>query len=509
MRNVGCFYLSTFTAIAASGCSCASTRTSPAGDASAVDATAPAVDAAAPASDAGASASDGGDADATSMPDDSSWVVTFGSVEHDYPMDVDADDAGNVVVGGYFSAPFTIDGTTVPYDGGRLDAFVAKLSRDGDLVWARTVAGSGAEREVDVAVGADGSVVFATEHDAPLVVDGTTVEHRGSIDFVVVTHEPDGAVRWVRSFGGPDMELQPRVAVDGTGDVLLAAMYEGTVSFDSTELTAVDARDIVVARLAASDGRVLWARTYGGGADESAYRIETDDAGDVVLVGWYGNTIDFGGGPLSGGAAFVAKLAGADGAHRWSVSSIGEGNDAACGLAIGRDGSVLVSGWFQDELDLGGGRHIAFASTDLWLARLDGATGAHRWSRAFGGSSVDSSCSVGALRDGTGLFGGIFSRSIDLGGEPFTATAQGGFITGRADVDGAHVHSAHLGELVHVHDIEVDGDDAVLALGTFVDERELFGHTVSSVGGTDAFLARVPSRALESHAAAIGGSPSR
>jgi hypothetical protein len=437
------------------------------------------------------------DGEADGGPEDPLWVVPFGGTLDDYGMGVEAGPAGNVVVCGYYGSALDFAGTTLPF-AGALDAFAATFDPTGVLRWVRTVGGPGEERETGVAVDASGAVVLATEYSAPLEVDGLAVTHFGATDLLLVEYSAAGAVVWVRSFGGTATELQPRVAFGPTGDLYFTAMFEGTVDFGGTPLTAADARDIVVARLSSVDGSTVWARAFGGGADDSAYGIAVDASENVTLTGWFGNSIDFGGGMLSPGGAFVARLAGTDGSHVWSRAPVGGGNVSGCGLALDASGGAFVTGWFQDTLDPGGGPLTAVDFTDLWLASYD-AAGGHRWSRAFGGPSVDSSCAAAVTRDGDVVFGGFFNNTIDLGGGPLVAVAPSdGFLARQAGGDGASVWAIGLGGAGgdHVSDLAVDDGDAVLVTGDYSAAFEFLGVPVPVVGASDGFVAHVPARVL-------------
>jgi len=444
-------------------------------------------------SDADAGNDSGGDADCGA---DKLWVVTFGSALDDYGMDVELDDEGNVFFCGYYGGLLDFAGTPLPF-AGSLDVVVAKLSRSGRLRWVSTVGGPGEEREPGIAVDRAGNVALATEYSAAFELDGRMIEHYGQSDLLLVKYTPDGAVSWVRTFGGPGQEFVPRIAFDSEGDLFLVAEFEGTVDFDEQRLTASDSEDLVIARLDGTNGAVLWAKSYGGFADESAYAIVADPSGDVAVTGWFANNIDFGGGMLSPGGAFVAKIAGADGTHRWSKVLTNGENESGCGLALTASGDVFVSGWFQGELDFGGGTLAAVDFTDLWVARYDAATGAHRWSRSFGGPLVDSSCTAATTINGDVVIGGYYTREIDFGGGPLDSPF-GGFFARLSGADGAHVWSHAIsgpgGE--NVANVAIRTDDLVVITGDFSETLTFFGEPMESHGQSDGFIVSVPAHLL-------------
>ena len=61
----------------------------------------------------------------------------------------------------------------------------------------------------------------------------------------------------------------------------------------------------------------LWSKGIGGSGNDEAYSVAVDPAGNVVIVGHFSNSVDFGGGALVSAGAFdifVAKYD-ANGAH--------------------------------------------------------------------------------------------------------------------------------------------------------------------------------------------------
>src|SRR5262249_25484829 len=120
---------------------------------------------------------------------------------------VAVDGSGNVLVTGTFTGTVNFDpnaGTTSFSAPGRNDVFVAKYDPNGNLLWARDVAGSA-----------------------------------GSID--------EGYA----------------LAVDGSGDVAVAGSFQNTATFGSTALTAGGTFESFVAELSPS-GTFLWAGATAG-----------------------------------------------------------------------------------------------------------------------------------------------------------------------------------------------------------------------------------------------------
>ncbi len=103
-----------------------------------------------------------------------------------------------------------------------------------------------------------------------------------------------------------------------------------------------------------------------------AASVAADSGGAVVLTGYFSQSIDFGGGQLVSAGnldGFLAKFA-PDGSHAWS-RRFGD-SEAQAGYCIATDATdnVLVTGTFGGSMDFGNGPLVASGSADTFLAKL-------------------------------------------------------------------------------------------------------------------------------------------
>ncbi|MFN7149477.1 MAG: hypothetical protein ACK4V6_08345 [Microthrixaceae bacterium] len=253
-----------------------------------------------------------------SFADDGSvrWARSFGGPGPDGCNEVVVTGDGTTItsmdtVGSGEAAPAS------PDVGPSRDTVLMSLDRDGNRMWSRAVGGPGGQRGKAIAVGSDGTVAFGGDTSGPLVVDGVTTDVPGRrADAFVSLWDADGALRWVRTWGGPGADLVKGVAVVDDG-VIAVGPISGTVDIGGHSIDAGAEADLVVAHLSAQ-GDVDWLGSVRADGPLTGAEITTGTNGGIL----------FGIRPVAG-----LELVGADGA-------VVGASDAAQLVQWNADGSV-------------------------------------------------------------------------------------------------------------------------------------------------------------------------
>ena len=360
------------------------------------------------------------------------------------------DAAGNIYITGSL-----FNSTTIDYGGGTLNGpgmYIAKFNSSGVHQWS-ALYGAGTPR----AIAADNAnVVVAGYTSTGLDFGGGTVGNAGGNDAFVAQFTSAGAHAWSAGFGDADDQGAMDVAIDPSGNVLLAGSMEGTVDFGGGGLTA-NLLDMFVAKFNSS-GAHQWSQVFDGlftpgGGILVEVNIAAGPSNEVAVAGEFRNSVDFGGGTLTSNGFSDIYLAAfnAAGAHQWSASygTLG-GSDKPTDVSIDGAGNVLMCGDMADDMDLGGGT-VSFVGDPLnfdrniYLALYEGS-GAHLFSNAFGPKANQSSCGFDA--GDQIVISGRGGTSIDLGGGPlspadyFVARFEGaaGPPTGIGDIPASTKH---------------------------------------------------------------------
>jgi hypothetical protein len=213
------------------------------------------------------------------------------------------------------------------------DAFVAKYSEAGELLWTRELGTSDSDASAGLSLDGAGNVFIAG--DTAGAMDGTG---RGFGDGFVAKYSPVGQLEWTRQLGTSQPDAAAGVSADADGNVFVAGFTRGALE---GERNGKDA-DAWVVKLSPA-GELLWSRQLGSsvGYDEKASGVSADADGNVIIAGHSFGALE--GGNRGSADAFVAKLS-ANGDLLWIRQHGATGHDAAEAVSADGSGNVYVSG---------------------------------------------------------------------------------------------------------------------------------------------------------------------
>ena len=232
-----------------------------------------------------------------------------------------------------------------------------------------------------------------------------------------------GDLAWGWARGGADEQELRTLAMDPQGGFVVASTFYGAGNYGGQTFTASHGLSLVKY---AANGTHQWSRLHLPYKDINVQLGINDmvvtPLGNILLVGHYQGTPDFGGGPLPAlpsGATwgmYIAKFS-PTGAHVWSRGFVPTGDGGASVSALARavttdaNGSLIVTGCFTGWLNLGGGTLQSgetFSQSGMFLARFSWE-GEHLWSLAVpAGTSNPWSAATEGLDVATNADGRIF-----------------------------------------------------------------------------------------------------
>jgi hypothetical protein len=426
-----------------------------------------------------------------SGPGSSVWNQVYGSAGEQLAGSLAVDGAGNVVFAGTLISPDAVD-----FGCGPLSApmnvpglVVAKLDRCHKCVWSRVFDGA---TVAGVAVAPSGDIVVTGSFGGSLDVGGTVLTTATPAAFVVGL-DGSGATRWSHGFGAVDggaAECSAAgVAIDGAGNVLLAGNFGGTIDFAGEALTVATGTGSYLGKLD-SDGTRVWSRSFGSNLSVAA--IATDAARDLLVTGTFQSTLDFGCGPIPGNAdgsyQLVALTLDAVGVCKWIWRPVTATHVAAIAIAADAASNVVVVGSLGGAtIDLGGGPIPSPANGEVFVLGL-GSDGSYRWGKSFGNL-----LGAGLAVNGAGdvFLESMLSGPTDLGGGPLGASND--LCVASLDATGAFRwgHAFPVSAPTPVGAIAVDTSSRLLVAGEVAGTCDFGCGPLTGATAADVFLAEL------------------
>ncbi|MGB8701961.1 MAG: SBBP repeat-containing protein [Thermosynechococcaceae cyanobacterium] len=253
------------------------------------------------------------------------WKKQLGTSNGDFSTGVAVDSSSNILVAGWTYGSFGGPNS------GITDAWVAKYSSDGTLLWKNQL-GSG---DYDFLYG------VATDNSNNVLISGSTFgdlggSSQGVYDAWVAKYSSDGTLIWKKQFGSTGQDSSASIATDSSGNVLIAGYTDGDLGNPNQGLT-----DAWVVKYS-SGGSLLWTRQLGTSSTDQASGVATDNSSNIVVAGSTGGNL---GGPRDPGNsdAWVAVYS-SNGTLLWIRQLGADKAEFGAGVATDSSGNIFITG---------------------------------------------------------------------------------------------------------------------------------------------------------------------
>jgi hypothetical protein len=438
------------------------------------------------------------------------WAKRFGGNASDVADAVAVLDDGGIILAGHSNGVIDFGGGPIGVGGETRFFVIARLTRDGDHVWSKGFAVGGNLGEptpvTSIAVNpADDSIYVATGATRLEIDPGTgTLARLGPRDLVLLRFTSDGTVTHARRLGGTNASIfATGIALDGAGNIVAAGAFDTTATNEPTASIDLGTGALVGsgtsdawaasfdATLASRWSRKLGEPIFPGGNAVGAVAVDPI-TGNVVTCGTFRSTVDFGGGPrvpVSAGRTdlFLVSLDRTSGAYAADTTTGGSSNENCADLAIDATGARHIAGTFSGTTSIGGLTATAPGFNSGFAAVLVGSTASSL--TAFG--AADESAAANSITS-TGVVGGGFGGTIDIGGQTLVTTAFNSGVVARLDSTGAATHALKMVETGTGTVLAVaDGPDGAVVVGSYEGQLDIDDVPVGSTGFRDIFVARL------------------
>jgi hypothetical protein len=268
------------------------------------------------------------------------------------------------------------------------DFYLYKTDGSGNLTWSRTYGGNGTDNAYSAQQTSDGGYVMTGFTGS----FGFGNDHQ---KFYLVKTDGSGNLSWSKTYGGSSLDIPLSVMQTSDNGYIMAGY---STSF------GILINNIYVVKTDAN-GNLLWSKTFGGNSYDKSWSVYQINDGGYIIAG---STSSFG---LYYTYCNLIRIDGS-GNLLWSKAykapdSLNFGQTIGLSVRQTLDGGLIIAGGGAYQLNNGWLEKCLLIKTDV-----DGNVA---WSKAYGGSYVESFITVKQTFDGGYIMGGQSLLSFDPG----------------------------------------------------------------------------------------------
>lgn len=330
------------------------------------------------------------------------WSTYFGGNENDLANDVYVDTSFHVYLVGTTFSEFGLIDTLGSQDslGGVSDAFLARFTTDGVLVWSTYFGGDSLDSGIKLSIDFNENIYMSGQTQSlDSIAFGNAYQSslNGSSDGFIAKYNSSGILQWSTYLGGGNYDIATGVSF---GDTSVFVTGETTSSdFPTTsnahKTTLTGTTDGFITKFNA-DGDFIWSTYFGGELDDNVRNIKT-----------FNNNIYFIGSTNSDSSivtplafqltkndsvdAFIGKM-NRNGVLKWCSYHGGDSTDLGVDLFFELDSNILITGTTYSS-NLSGVTQDTYqpengGQSDVFISKIT-KNGELEWTTFYGGTEED------------------------------------------------------------------------------------------------------------------------
>ena len=132
------------------------------------------------------------------------WQRTIGGSGKEYLKSIEETSDGGMIIGGYSNS--NISGDKSENSRGANDYWILKLDSSGNIVWQRTLGGDGEDKLAAFHQTSDGGYIVGGYSDSGISGEKTE-SSRGFTDYWILKLNSSGSIEWQKTIGGNEGDL--------------------------------------------------------------------------------------------------------------------------------------------------------------------------------------------------------------------------------------------------------------------------------------------------------------
>ena len=334
------------------------------------------------------------------------WQNSIGGSGDDWINSIERTFDGGYILG--CSSVSNISGDKTENCIGNDDYWIIKVDLLGNIQWQNTIGGVGSDYLMSIISTADGGFFLGGVSNSGISGDKTDnfIGSGNAVDFWVLKTDSLGNILWQKTIGGSGNDFLNAVEVTNDGGYILGGRSNSNISGNKTE-NSFGQDDYWFVKLD-SIGNVEWDKTIGGSSDDFLYSIQQTIDNGFILGGMSESNISgVKNENCIGGEDFWILKIDEIGTIQWQNTIGGSGSELFTSIKQNSDGGYLVSG--SSASDISGDKTENSVGdlgyTDYWIIKTD-SLGNIQWDKTIGGNCADRLNSLRLTNDGGYLLGG-------------------------------------------------------------------------------------------------------
>jgi|TARA_B110000238_G_scaffold53509_1_gene58517 hypothetical protein len=327
-------------------------------------------------------------------------IKNYGGSKNDVANAVVKTRDGGAVVLGYTQS---INGDITDKTNENFDFWVLKLDAENNIQWSKTFGGTNDDRGNDIIQTNDGGYAVlgystSSDQDVP--------ENAGSQDFWVIKLNANGSISWSKTFGYTGADFGTTLLQTADNSYLITGVLDVTASAGQGNSQRHAGGDIWAIKLS-ENGELQWSKYFGGSFTDAPFGVvETEDHNFIIAGSSDSGDVDISNN--NGSYDFwVLKIA-SNGSLLWERSFGGSEIDEGRAITTTNDGNFIIVGDTRSaDKDVSNNNGAA----DVWVIKMN-TDGNLIWEKTIGGTSFDVARSVSKTQDDGFIISGS-SRSLD------------------------------------------------------------------------------------------------
>ncbi|WP_306641581.1 T9SS type A sorting domain-containing protein [Sanyastnella coralliicola] len=378
------------------------------------------------------------------------WAGAFFSPTNTFCTDLACDSQGNIYALGLFLDSLDIDPgpaeTWIQGFSSQVVSFVVKLNAAGELLWGYSQPLGVNDFARDIAVDNDDNLYVTGQFNYQIDFDpGPDEFFIPSDDINPYTHtfiqklDPNGNLLWARQIESqPDGENYGRsISILSNNDIVVLGEYTGQLTPDPSDEIGVDAGfafDIYIIHYNSNGDFIsldILATNENGFDQGFVFDSGVDNQDNLYFTATFDNAVVYNPSAENiliespepfGNDILVARI-NPDGVLDWHRIFSGSGLDYGLNVDVRASNSLLITGYFSTDLNLGeGGNAVGLNSNgneDVFWAELE-LDGSLNWAGTAGGPGQDYGNSIVSDSNGKIVAVGSFEEEVDF--NPFAGS---------------------------------------------------------------------------------------